>query len=217
MLRERLLVLAFASISLLSSSDARANLILNGSFEQGNFTGGNHTPILAGDTALTNWTVGGVAVDWHKNVAGFGPAHDGTYMVDLNYNGGTSGSGTLSQSFATTAGDNYLLRFFLAGPSQYFPNPRQVRVQIAGEDEIFSQVASPENQLVWGEQTLAFTAVGATTTLTFSSVNSADFWGPVLDDVSVTAAPAAVPEPASAALLGLGFVGLLLARRSRTR
>ena len=42
--------------------------------------------------------------------------------------------------------------------------------------------------LQWNRQQLFFTAVDTTTTLTFSSPqNGVGFWGPVLDDVSVTA------------------------------
>lgn len=148
MLRFQVIAVAFMCVGLLSTTETCANRIVNGSFEQGDFPGGDWTVVLAGGAALTGWTVGGEGVDWHKAVASYGPAQSGIFMVDLNRNGGGSGSGTLSQSFTTVVGADYALNFYLAGPSLYFPNPRQVKVDVAGLTQVFSQAASPENQLV---------------------------------------------------------------------
>lgn len=187
-----------------------ANLIVNGSFEQGNKAGFNYSwkTVSAGDNSITGWTVGGRGIDWH-NPSEFNVPVDGQYAVDLNLSGGgLSDTGTLSQSFATTVGEVYKLVFSLAGPTPSsnsgFPEPRQVNVNIAGLQQIFSTPSSLNTALVWGTQELTFQAVSALTTLNFSSVNGSGFWGPVLDNVSVEKV-ASVPEPAS--LIGLLAVG----------
>jgi len=178
---------------LVLSVSASANLIQNGSFENGDYSQQNYSWVTVdnGQSNITGWDIGGVAVDWH-NSAEFSPIQDGLRAVDLNLNGGSGQTGTLSQTFATDAGTSYILDFYFAGPNTNFPNARQVQVDIAGSTAIFDQIASPNRDLVWGMHSLSFTAIDASTTLTFSSVDSAGYWGAVIDDVSVK-----VPEPAS--------------------
>jgi choice-of-anchor C domain-containing protein len=198
-----------------STAPASAGLIINGSFEQGNF-GGNPSfrRLTPGSNFLTGWTVGGVAVDWH-NTAEMRFPHTGDKVLDLHLDGAAGSQGTLSQTFATTAGQWYELSFFLSGPGSNFgfPNPRSVNVSIAGIQQTFSTPASLNTNMLWGEHRLRFIATGNTTTLTFTSPhNGAGFWGPVLDDVDVNA----IPEPASVSLfLAVGAAGLAVVRRRR--
>lgn len=197
-------------LGLLSSSATAANLIVNGSFENGSFVGPDFTRVSAGENTITGWTVGGNAVDWHDSTS-FTSPQDGNFLVDLNLdgNGLPSDTGTLSQSFSTIAGNQYQLTFYLAGTDN-FSNPRQVTVDIAGINQTFSATTSPNTALVWEEQTLLFEATSSSTTLTFSSPDSTGFWGPLLDNVSVQS----TPEPSSVmALLGIGGLGLLSRRK----
>ena len=203
----------------LSMGSAHANLIVNGSFESGSFSScsnGAFCRLFNGATNLTGWTIGGVAVDWHNSVQLM--PHTGDKLVDLNMDGQSGETGTISQSFATTPGSQYLLEFFLSGPEHSlnsgFPDPRKVVVDIAGFHTMFSTADSLDTNMQWGDDQLFFTAQGATTTLTFSSPNDTEFWGPVLDDVSVNPI---VPEPSSIGLLITGILGLAaigLRRRS---
>ena len=199
--------------------EAQANLIVNGSFEQGNYTGGwwgsVWTDIEPGSTNLTGWAnTGQGIINWHDNQAMVNP-FDGTKVVDLNNSGnGLGDTGVLSQSFATSIGENYQLKFYLAGPGTFFSDPRQVQVNIAGIQHVFSQAASPNTALVWGEKNLTFTATAATTTLAFSSVDGSGYWGPLLDMVSVDAA---VPEPSTLANLACGAALMLVFGRRRSK
>ena len=167
-------------------------LIINGSFEEGDFGGNPSFRRLApGDTELTGWTIGGVAVDWH-NAVEFNFPNSGDRVLDLHLDGGAGQVGTISQSFATDVGERYILEFFLSGPGSNFgfPDPRSVNVDVAGVQQTFSAPASLNSDLQWSRQQLVFNAVDSTTTLTFSSpLNGIGFWGPVLDDVSVVLAP----------------------------
>jgi choice-of-anchor C domain-containing protein len=203
-------------VSLISlSGEAHAGLILNGSFEQGNYTGGAWTDIAPGSTDLTGWTnTGSGIINWHNSTEMMNP-FDGARVADLNNGGnGLADTGILSQSFATDIAKSYLLTFYLAGPGTSFPDPRQVQVNIAGVQHIFSQAASPNTALVWGAETLTFEAISSTTTLAFTSVNGSGYWGPLLDMVSVDAV---VPEPSTLIGLAWGAAVMLVSGRRHTK
>lgn len=203
--RHSRIVVTLLSTLLLAS--AHAGLIVNGSFENGNYSGHpSFMRLSPGSTDLTGWSIGDSGVDWHTGFE-FTPK-DGDFVIDLNLDGGGR-VGTISQSFATVAGQEYVLSFHLAGPNTGFPDPRQVQVDIAGVTQIFSQAASVTPDVVWGSKRLPFTATDTTTTLKFSSVNSSGFWGPLLDQVDVEA----VPSSPVLLLLGSGLLGMSMFRR----
>lgn len=206
---------AFFSLAMCLSANSQANLLVNGSFESGSYTGNaSWMDVGAGSGAITGWAIGGAGIDWHTGNE-FIPIQDGSKAVDLNNSGIGSGTGTIAQNFATTVGQLYRLSFYLSGPENGTANvdPRQVRVNVDGNNTDFSQAESPNTSLVWGLKTLDFVATGTTSTVAFSSLNEAGYWGPVLDNVSVEQ----VPEPAALALLGLGLAGLGLCRRRKRK
>lgn len=197
-------------ISLLAEPALAQNLIDNGSFEDGDYSGGAWETISPGDTDITSWTVGGAGVDWHNTIEMRFP-NDGDLAVDLNLSGGgLSDTGTVAQSFTTVSGQEYLLSFFLAGPAGgSFPDPRQVRVDVAGVTQTFSTPASPHDALVWERMDLEFTAVDSQTTLTFASVDGTGYWGPLLDSVSVDEVNAPTAAVSTAVPVS-GIAGLAL-------
>lgn len=204
------LVIAVLLIGSLAQA-AKGNLILNGSFEEGDYTSPiGWQRVYSGSNAIRYWAVGGVAVDWHQD---FVSAHDGNRVVDLHLDGGQGQHGSLSQSFSTEIGREYVLTFYLAGPGREYglPDPRRVIVDVAGQTFEFQAQASSHLALEWFRQSATFVAVGTETTLTFrSATDSTTFWGPVIDSVSVV--PSEIPEPSSVMVVA-GLIALLGVKR----
>jgi choice-of-anchor C domain-containing protein len=201
-------LVAGAVFSSVLTTVASENLIVNGSFEQGNFIGDVHTSynsIGPGGTAVTGWmTTEGF--DWHQAVE-FGPAYDGYRMIDL-----TAGSadGNIAQTFSTTPGAAYTLTFAVAAPGTFFGSP-VLDVSVGNVLDHFTIPRSVQFPLTWTVDTVEFQATSASTTLEFSGHSFGDYWGPVIDDVSVTSS---VPDAGlTAGMLGLAVAGLGWVRR----
>jgi choice-of-anchor C domain-containing protein len=203
------------------SPRAEANLLVNGSFEDyarppASWDVPNvvDLALAPGNTDIAGWTVINGNIDYVGS--GGWMAADGTRSIDL---AGNPGSGGVRQTFATTAGVAYVVRFDLSGNPDDFGEPslKSLRVTAAGQSADFSYDTAVEGNTAadmrWKSFEFVFTATGATTTLEFVSTLPVQFTGPALDNVSVELAPAAVPEPASLALLAAG--GLVLVGRRR--
>ncbi|HZW30199.1 MAG TPA: DUF642 domain-containing protein [Isosphaeraceae bacterium] len=184
------------------ASQASANLLVNGSFETGDFTG---------------WTVNANNTSVEPSgISGFGGynAEDGHYYAALG-NVASAGPplGTVAQSFTTTAGDSYTLTYYLASNGT---TPNEFRTDINGTT-YFDQTNIPTQPYTL--YTYTFTATGSSSTLTFYERDDPNYLA--LDNVSVNLAPltAVVPEPSTlhpaglAALLSLGHAW----RRGRHR
>jgi choice-of-anchor C domain-containing protein len=153
--------------------------------------------------------VGGDSVDY---IGGYWQAEDGSRSVDLSGNA----NGSVSQTFDTLAGHSYVVNFFLAGNPDGGP---AAKVAISSADGLQLQTntftvtgSDSRSSMGWQAYTYNFTAATNSTTLSFASATGTAF-GPALDNVSV----AGVPEPASWAmmLLGFGGMGAVLRRQRR--
>lgn len=56
--------LTYAVLALGLYGTAEANLITNGSFEEGAYTGGSYVTLTTGSTSLTGWSVVSGSIDW---------------------------------------------------------------------------------------------------------------------------------------------------------
>lgn len=211
--------LAAAATLLLGATGASANLITNGGFEVGTVAGLFST-LNAGSLNLNNWTIDSGSIDYINNYwqdAGSGSGRS----IDLN--GLVPGS--ISQSFATTAGVLYEVTFSLSGnpDNTHTPAIKTLRVSLTGASsashDFTFDTTNPVNSsgnMGWLTKSFTFLGGAGLTTITFLSLTtdpvSLPAFGPALDEVSVNA----VPVPAAVWLLGSALLGVgLIARKRR--
>ena len=182
------MVILIAVALFLPKTGFAQNLIINGSFEYGDFSSNNGSwvNVTTDDSYITGWDVVGI-LNWHNDVE-TNPAQDGSKMIDLRHVM-DSETGMISQTFDTEPGKSYLLTFWLAGPyvaGSGSSNPRAVIANISGIGDFFFAAPSSHYQDInWYKQEHSFWAVEESTTLTFSDPNGWGWWGAFIDDVSV--------------------------------
>ena len=170
------------------TQSARANLITNGGFETGDFSG---------------WMVSGTDNDVVGSVPFISP-HSGNYQALFGF-----ANNSITQNVATTPGSSYVVDFWLAA-KVYAQVPGSVSVNWGGST-IFSHLFS-SGLYGYTEYTFTVNALSPTTALQFQFSNpqfSNTFY---LDDVSVN--PASVPDGGSAvSLFGFAVLGVAVLRR----
>lgn len=199
--------------ALLGCGLAQANLIQNGSFENGTDPGVSFSgPLGVGNTSIDDWAITAGSVDY---IGGYWQPAEGARSIDL---AGTS-LGTLSQTFATVLGQTYSVQFAMASNTAGGPSVKTLKA-IAGDfngDFSFDHTGKTNSDMGWTDKTFNFTAQGALTTLSFSALNGECCYGPALDNVRVELVDNQAPEPVSALLVGLSLAGLGWSRRNRQR
>lgn len=184
---KKTLLAAVAVIGFALGASAHAELVTNGGFETGDFTGYTVASSFAGvDTGVAN---------------------SGSFSA---YGGQIGSQGHISQSISTVAGSAYDFSFaYFSGGG----TPNSFTASFDGTP-VFSIV----DDIAHAFQTYTFTgliASSANTVIDFGIRNDPSYQR--LDDVSVNASAAAVPEPETLALLGLGLLGFAASRRKSAK
>jgi len=176
------------------SVQAKADLIVNGGFETGDFTG---------------WIADSVSYPMSVGSAPSYEVHSGTYAAQIA--GFDIGPDTLSQTITTTvAGQNYLLSFWRFQDGGV---PTSLTVTWDGTT-VFSESYTGTYGGAPYQQFSSNVIGTGSDTLVFTSVQNPAFT--YLDDVSLNVA--AVPEPSTWAMMLLGFAGLgFMAYRRKSR
>ncbi|WP_296598348.1 PEPxxWA-CTERM sorting domain-containing protein [Phenylobacterium sp.] len=220
----RILFPAAAAVCLMGAQPAAAatNLIKNGGFDDVAFSGEYVVYDATNTPADFGWSVLG-NIDVHRNDGYFGgdpdPVGAGRYAVDLL---GTSSQGSIYQALTLETGKTYRLSFdysnnpFIAGAAMTFG------IAIDGTLAVVESVGhsgATTNAMDWQTYTLEFTAIGSSAAIYFNNTAGNPGSGMYLDSVALydISEPAAVPEPATWALMisGFGLAGTALRQRRR--
>jgi choice-of-anchor C domain-containing protein len=193
-----------------AAGQAMGATLVNGDFEEATIESpvDFYAVLAGGSPTITGWTVTGHSVEWVER--GFWQASSGRHSIDLS----GSAAGGIQQTFATTAGQSYTVAFDLAGDPGSPQGGKSVNVSAGGQSQVFTfdTTGKTKENMGYLPMSFVFTAASDSTTLAFTSLE-ASFAGPVLDNVTVVAAP----EPSTFAMSGIALVmlGLGYARRRR--
>lgn len=171
---------AFAALVTLVAPPASANLLTNGSFEQGPAVT-TYLLLSAGSTQITGWTV--TRGNVHYCGSGLWQIPNGSRDVDLD--GGINGG--VRQTFATLPGQAYLVTWKLAGNPASAPAIKTMVLTAAGQQATFTFSTAGKSFANMGyvDCQWAFVADAASTTLELYSTTNPTGFGPVIDMVSV--------------------------------
>jgi hypothetical protein len=212
---------------LVVSGAAKADLIVNGSFEsrvipngtQAEFTG-DQIPgwtIFGGNGQIFNTTYqeGGVTFN----------AQSGNQSIDISGTTNNPGQG-ISQTVATQIGREYQLSFYLGNPAGFNPDTGAV-VDLSIDNGLPVSYVNGDTTpgfMNWKHFSVDFVATSGSTTLEFTYGSSPPNYVSALDNVTLSevserASLNAVPEPASLTFLGIAMVSGVVGRawfRSRS-
>ena len=191
------------------------NLLINGSFEFGNFVpvADDTMPLAVGATDMTGWTVQNGALAWIGPANPFGlTASDGSFFLDLSgYHDNAPYAGVVqAQTISTTIGAQYRLSLDIGTSPPYNTAPVSVLVTAGSASTTFTSNPLIVNQ--WEPFVFEFIATSANTTVSFDGQanTSQSYIG--LDNASIVL----IPEPSTLTLIaGPGLLVFAAWRRFR--
>ncbi len=194
---------------------SHANLLINGSFELGNFVPvtDDTMPLAVGATDMTGWTIQNGALAWIGPSNPFGlTASAGSYFLDLSgYHDNAPYAGVVqAQTISTTIGAQYRLTLDIGTSPPYNSAPVSVLVTAGSASTTFTSI--PQNLNQWEGFIFDFIATSANTTISLDGQagSSQSYIG--LDNASVVL----IPEPSTVTLVaGPGLLVLVAWRRLR--
>ncbi len=211
------------------SGTAHANLIINGGFEQPAFAGNGDKYSDSGLTSLTGWTFptapNSFFLEHGTPFPGTVRYNSGTQAVCLNYDGNTN-LAPLSQAFATAAGQAYLLTFAMNEENiAHLNSPTLLNINVGSLTRTIGLDNPADGGVALGNGyklfTLGFTALSASTTLSFKDVTPGTtiIHSTFLDDVSVVAVSPSASAPEPVTWVGLAGAAMIqaMARFGRRR
>jgi hypothetical protein len=225
-----LMVVVFLTASLAAAGE----LIVNGGFETGDFTGWSANVEGGSDG---NLFVSSTTTSPDSGLSNAGPA-SGTYFGLSDQGGG--GAYALDQSFTVAPGQNVVLSFdmfvndyagtVITGPLDYGSGPIEFGTVdlLAGGTNPFSTTTGVLQNFYLGADNLAgnpnpyqsysfdissLVAAGGTFEIRFGEADNQLFFNMGVDNVSVMDNGSTVPEPATTLLMCSALAGLFLLRR----
>ncbi len=206
------LSLVFALAALGVPVAASANLLSNGDFEDPAITAQTSESISSGTVTSWTWAGSGGSEYLQNGSDGSVDPQSGNQWISWGNSGYIGGS--LAQSFITSSGTTYTVSYWL---NDYVAVDAAQQVTVSVNNAgMTSQTANMPSGFGWTEHTFDFTATSLSTTLTFfdaSSLSAGNDANWALDNVSVDATAAAIPEPGTMGILATALLGFGLIRR----
>jgi hypothetical protein len=201
------IILGILAVGALS---AHANLIQNGSFEDNGSNLAVNYGLWQTYNSINGWANTGYVEVQNNGLFGAGSvAADGTKWLELDSYASYS---ITTQSFAAVAGQTYSVSFAFAGRPDAPTSDDIMVVTLNGVQKTFSTTPSAPGALNWTTASFNFVSTGSDF-LSFKDGGPSNSYGMLLDNVNV----AAVPEPATLGLFGIGLLAMAGAVRARSK